>query len=36
MKLIVRIACVFKNKPLTHTKLATTSFISHKVEHEMV
>ncbi len=36
MKLIVQVACVFKSKPLTHTKLATTSFTNHKVEHEMV
>jgi uncharacterized membrane protein len=36
MKLIMQVVGVFKSKPLTHTKLANTSFTSHKVEHEMV
>jgi hypothetical protein len=35
MKLIVQVVGV-ESRPLTHTKLATISFIGHRVEHEMV
>jgi hypothetical protein len=35
MKLIVQVSGV-ESRPWTHTKLATTSFPSHRVEHEMV
>jgi hypothetical protein len=35
MKLIVQVTGV-ENRPLTHTKSATISFIGHIVEHEKV